>query len=166
MRRYDELDHLIIFCSPQQIKKVLKILKEEGVTPRHRFTSKEKTHKDKRFGGLSQRQDLLNKFDKGQYKALVAMKCLNEGVDVPSADKVIIMSSTTNPIEYVQRRGRVLRRYPGKDLAYIYDMVIVPEDPAADSIIHKEMERLEEFIIIAKNRDECNEKLKEWGVLN
>ena len=166
LRRYDDLDHLIIFCSPQQIKKVLKILKEEGVTPRHRFTSKEKTHKDKKFGGLSQRQDLLDKFDKGQYKALVAMKCLNEGVDVPSADKVIIMSSTTNPIEYVQRRGRVLRRYPGKNRAYIYDMVIVPDDPDADSIIKKEMERMEEFIIIAKNRDECNDKLKEWGVLN
>lgn len=168
LRRYDDLDHLIIFCSPQQIKKVLKILKDEGVTPRHRFTSKEKAHKDKKFGGLSQRQDLLNKFDKGQYKALVAMKCLNEGVDVPSADKVIIMSSTTNPIEYVQRRGRVLRRYPGKELAYIYDMVIVPEEKEnlTDSIIHKEMERLEEFIIIAKNRDECNKKLKEWGVLN
>lgn len=96
------------------------------------------------------------------------MKCLNEGVDVPSADKVIIMSSTTNPIEYVQRRGRVLRRYPGKELAYIYDMVIVPEEKEnlTDSIIHKEMERLEEFIIIAKNRDECNKKLNEWGVLN
>lgn len=168
LRRYDDLDHLIIFCSPQQIKNVLKILKEEGVTPRHRFTNKEKTRKEKKFGGLSQRQVLLDKFDKGQYKALVAMKCLNEGVDVPSADKVIIMSSTTNPIEYVQRRGRVLRRYPGKDLAYIYDMVVVPDtdDPSSDSIIHKEMDRLEEFIIIAKNRDECNDKLEEWGVLN
>ena len=168
LRRYEELDHLIIFCSPQQIKKVLKILKEEGVTPRHRFTSKEKTRKDKKLGGLSQRQDLLDKFDKGQYKALVAMKCLNEGVDVPSADKVIIMSSTTNPIEYVQRRGRVLRRYPGKELAYIYDMVIVPDDSdsSTDSIIRKEMERLEEFIIIANNRDECNDKLNEWGVLS
>lgn len=168
LRRYDELDHLIIFCSPQQIKEVLKILKEEGVTPRHRFTSKEKTRRNKKFGGLSQRQDLLEKFDKGQYKALVAMKCLNEGVDVPSADKVIIMSCTTNPIEYVQRRGRVLRRYPGKDLAYIYDMVIVPddEDSSTDSIIRKEMERLEEFIMIANNRDECNDKLIEWGVLN
>ena len=166
LRRYGTLDHLIIFCSPQQIKKVLKILKEEGVKPRHRFSSKEKARKYKKLGGRSYRQILLEKFDKGEYKALVAMKCLNEGVDVPSADKVIIMSSTTNPIEYVQRRGRVLRRYPGKELAYIYDMVIVPDDPAGDSIIQKEMERMEEFITIANNRDECNDKLNEWGVLN
>ena len=168
LRRYNELYHLIIFCSPQQIEKVLKILKEEGVSPRHRFTSKEKMTKDKKFEGLSQRQDLLKKFDRGQYKALVAMKCLNEGVDVPSADKVIIMSSTSNPIEYVQRRGRVLRRYPGKDLAYIYDMVVVPDekDSSSNSIISKEMKRLEEFIRLSNNKDECNDKLQKWGVLN
>ena len=45
-------------------------------------------------------------------------------------------------------------------------MVIVPDDPAGDSIIQKEMERMEEFITIANNRDECNDKLNEWGVLN
>ena len=71
------------------------------------------------------RKKLLDGFDKGEYKALVAMKCLNEGVDVPSTDKVIIMSSSPNPAEYVQRRGRVLRKSPGKTHADIYDLIEV-----------------------------------------
>lgn len=162
------LDHLIVFCSYGQLDKILKILKEEGVTPRHRFTSKEKTSKDKNLGGISQRQDLLNKFASGEYKALVAIKCLDEGVDVPSADKVIIMSSTTNPMEYIQRRGRVLRRFPGKDLAYIYDMAVVPDENESfrDNVILKERERLEDFILSANNKNECNKKLRNWGVLS
>ena len=45
------------------------------------------------------------------------------------------MSSTTNPIEYVQRRGRVLRRYKDKDKAYIYDLIVIPE--TNDSIVKK-----------------------------
>ena len=161
------LDHLIVFCSPKQLDNVLKILKEEGVSPRHRFTSKEKMSKDKNLGGISQRQDLLNKFDRGEYKALVAMKCLDEGVDVPSADKVIIMSSTTNPIEYVQRRGRVLRRFKGKKEAYIYDMAVIPDENRSfrDSVVIKERKRLEDFIRTAENGDECTNKLINWGVL-
>lgn len=168
LRSYDDLDHLIIFCTNEQMVNVLKILDEEQVKPRHRFTYKEKNKKDKNLGGISQRQDILYKFDKGQYKALVAIKCLNEGVDVPSADKVIIMSSSNNPIEYVQRRGRVLRRYPGKDLAYIYDMVVVPnlDENFAGSVVEKELRRLKDFIILSDNKDKCNKKLHDWGLLS
>lgn len=168
LRQKEDWDHLIVFCSPQQIDKVLKILNEENVNPVHRFTSKEKNVKDRKLGGISQREDLLNKFDKGKYKALVAIKCLDEGVDVPSADKVIIMSSSTNPMEYVQRRGRVLRRYPEKYIASIYDMMIIPSlsESFSDSIIEKELKRSEDFILESNNKRECNDKLVDWGVLN
>lgn len=168
LREKDNWDHLIVFCSPQQINNVLKILKEENVNPVHRFTSKEKNTKDKKLGGISQREDLLRKFDNGEYKALVAIKCLDEGVDVPSADKVIIMSSSRNPMEYIQRRGRVLRRYPGKYIASIYDMMIIPNsnENFPDSIIKKELERCEDFILESSNKMESNKKLVDWGVLN
>ena len=124
LRKYDELDHLIVFCSPQQIDKVLNILKEEGIKPVHEFTNKQGTKKSVQFGGISERQYLVNKFDEGYFKSLVAIKCLDEGVDIPSATTVIIMASSTNPGEYIQRRGRVLRRSEGKDKAVIYDMVV------------------------------------------
>ena len=58
----------------------------------------------------------------------MAIKCLDEGVDIPSADKVIIMSSSNNPREHTQRRGRVLRKYEGKEKSEIYDMAVIPTD--------------------------------------
>lgn len=165
LRKWDNLDHLIIFCSPQQINDVLLILKEENITPRHKFTQEEGARKNKLYGNISQREDLLNKFDEGVYKVLVAIKCLDEGVDVPSADKVIIMSSSTNPREYVQRRGRVLRRYPGKNLAYIYDMVVIPDvEDNLDNLMESEKKRMLDFIPLADNGIEGINLLKKWRV--
>lgn len=158
LREMNHPDHLIIFCSDKQIEKVMEILDKEGVIPRHQFTHHE---------NLEERKLLIDEFDKGKYKVLVAMKCLNEGVDVPSADKVIIMSSTTNPIEYVQRRGRVLRRYKDKDKAYIYDLIVIPEtnDSIVKKIIENELTRLHDFIETASNAGDCIKILEKWGVL-
>ena len=100
-------------------------------------------------------------------KALLAIRCLNEGVDVPSTDKVIIMSSSPNPAEYVQRRGRVLRRYKGKEKAYIYDLIVIPEeDSKLTEFKETEVERLIEFINSSDNYSENIEKLREWGLIN
>lgn len=164
LRNLERADHLIIYCSDKQIDNVLKILDEEDISPSHRFTSKEKIRKSNKFAGLSEREYLLKEFDKGNYKALVAMKCLDEGVDVPSADKVIIMSSTTNPIEYIQRRGRVLRKYKNKQKAQIYDLIVLPEqnDETFDKIIKNEVDRLIDFIKTANNMSYCAELLKKW----
>lgn len=168
LRSYENLDHLIVFCSPQQKKKVLDILKEEGVSPRHQFTHEEGTRKKKEFDGMSEREFLVDRFDKGLYKALVAIKCLDEGVDVPSADKVIIMSSSNNPREYIQRRGRVLRRYEGKEKAEIYDMAIIQKDDNGkfvEGIVKYETIRLLDFINSANNSGDCVKLLKKWGVM-
>lgn len=59
---------------------------------------------------------------------LLAIKCLDEGIDIPVINKAIILASSTNPREYIQRRGRVLRRAPGKFSAQIYDVAVVDED--------------------------------------
>lgn len=155
----EPIDHLIIFCSPQQRKRVLQILNEKNINPKAEFTYNE---------DLKLRKKLLDGFDKGEYKALVAMRCLNEGVDVPSTDKVIIMSSSSNPAEYIQRRGRVLRRCPGKEKAYIYDMVVVSDnnDSKLNNFFDSELDRLIEFVTDSDNADvEGIPKLKEWGLL-
>lgn len=167
LRNYDELDHLIVFCSPQQIDNVINILKEEGISPVHKFTNKEGTKKSIQFGGISQREYLVNKFDEGYFKSLVAIKCLDEGVDIPSAEKVIIMSSSTNPGEYIQRRGRVLRRSEGKDKAEIYDMAVIEYDSLGnpiDDIVHYEKVRLHDFIQSSHNPGDCMKLLREWGI--
>lgn len=167
LHNYNELDHLIVFCSPQQIDNVINILKEEGVNPVHRFTSNEGTRPSSQFGGISQREYLVEKFDEGYFKSLVAIKCLDEGVDIPSAEKVIIMSSSTNPGEYIQRRGRVLRRSEGKDKAEIYDMTVIEYDSLGnpiDDIVHYEKIRLKDFIQSSDNPGECMDLLRKWGI--
>lgn len=167
LHNYDHLDHLIVFCSPQQIDNVINILKEEGVDPVHKFTNNEGTRPSSQFGGISQREYLVEKFDEGYFKSLVAIKCLDEGVDIPSAEKVIIMSSSTNPGEYIQRRGRVLRRSKGKDKAEIYDMAVIEYDSVGDpidDIVHYEKIRLKDFIKSSDNPGECMDLLKEWGI--
>jgi superfamily II DNA or RNA helicase len=79
---------------------------------------------------------------------LVSIRCLDEGVDIPSVTHALIMASSKNPREFIQRRGRVLRRAPGKTLAHVYDLVVVPgfgENDVSDSIVQGELARAIEF---------------------
>ena len=75
-----------------------------------------------------ERRKILQNFESGDIQALVAISCLDEGVNIPSIRTAIITSSSENPKEYVQRRGRVLRKHPGKGYAVIYDMVAIPRN--------------------------------------
>lgn len=60
---------------------------------------------------------------------LVSIRCLDEGVDIPGATHALILASSRNPREFIQRRGRVLRKAPGKTLAHIYDALVLPPEP-------------------------------------
>ena len=68
------------------------------------------------------------------------MKILDEGLDVPSAERAVFISSTTNPRQFIQRRGRVLRRYKGKRRAEIYDILVFPNSKFLDSVQAKKLE--------------------------
>lgn len=115
------------------------------------------------------RELLRKKFFDGDYlQALVAIKCLDEGVNIPAIKTAFILASTTNPKEYIQRRGRVLRKYPGKEFAIIYDFVTLPRplDEAANltveeiscekSMVKNEINRMTEFKRLALNRMESD----------
>lgn len=80
---------------------------------------------------------------------LLAIKCLDEGVDIPLINRALILASSTNPREYVQRRGRVLRRTSGKYSAQIWDVIVTGEDDKA--ITPTEVLRATEFAIEARN---------------
>lgn len=96
-------------------------------------------------------------------QALVAIRCLDEGVNIPSIKTAFIMASSTNPKEYVQRRGRVLRKFPGKRHAVIYDFITLPiplnqvgtYDPevieSVKSLAKREIIRMKDFAAIAEN---------------
>ncbi len=106
----------LFYCSPQQIKSVKKELTRRGIIF-HRFTFRE---------NIKLRDKIKEDFANGKYQALVAMKCLDEGVDIPATELGIILASTGNPKEYIQRRGRLLRRFPGKTKSIIHDIIVVP----------------------------------------
>lgn len=125
LRAKDELHHTIIYCSPQQIDVVGKMLYDRKIKC-NRFTMNEGTKAEERFNHLSERDHILKSFAEGRYQVLLSMKCLDEGVDIPSAKTGILMSSCGNPREYIQRIGRMIRYYPQKNRSKIYDIVIKP----------------------------------------
>ena len=88
---------------------------------------------------------------------LVAIKCLDEGVDLPAVNRALILASSSNPREFIQRRGRVLRRSPSKYRAVIHDALVVPsgtsdEEVNTKPILEVELARAAEFARYAQNR--------------
>ncbi len=118
-----ELRNLLIFVSPEQIERVMRILFDRNIMF-HKLTESEGTKKEKRYGGLSEREHIIKSFKMNQYKALLAIKCLDEGIDIPSASIGVLMASSTNPREYVQRIGRIIRQDDGKSFASLYDICV------------------------------------------
>jgi superfamily II DNA or RNA helicase len=150
----------LIYCSDrEQINEAIELVSRKKITYRT-FTGEEGTSPKKEYDGKSERDWILESFESGEIQVLIAMKCLDEGVDIPSARLGIIMASTTNPREFIQRRGRLLRRAPGKEFAQIYDMIVAPIFPSADNseelksarrIMEKELKRSDEFANDALN---------------
>lgn len=70
---------------------------------------------------------MLQQFRQGIRKVLLAIGCLDEGIDIPTCDAAIFVSSSTSKRQFIQRRGRVLRAAPGKQKAWIYDFLVVPQ---------------------------------------
>lgn len=121
-----------------------------------RFTSRE-SRKD--------RDTIIENFRLGIIDAMVAIRCLDEGIDVPACSTAYILASSRDPRQFVQRRGRILRRSPGKELALIHDfIVILPKDFETDSdyakrLIKSELGRVTEFSSLSENRSEAYEVL-------
>lgn len=157
------IENLIIFVSPQQMDNVIEILIKKGLIF-HKLTESEGTRREQKYNGLSEREFIINRFKSGGYQALIAIKCLDEGIDIPSADTGILMASSTNPREYVQRIGRIIRQGKNKRFAHLYDMCIGKVDTLDDEeqkienkIKRKEMVRLSEIAENAINATEATE---------
>lgn len=156
-----KIDNLIIFVSPHQMDRVIEILVEKGIIF-HKLTEAEGTRREKRFNGLSEREFIISKFKTGDYQALIAIKCLDEGIDIPSADTGILMASSTNPREYIQRIGRIIRQGENKTFAHLYDICVNQvstldddEQTLENKIRKKELIRLTEIAQNAINATEA-----------
>ena len=152
-----DIDHMLVYTNSNQIDEVQEIVDREGLI-QHKFTYRENS---------AERAKILDGFEKGEYDALIAMKCLDEGVDVPATKQAILMSNTGNPMQFIQRRGRVLRRFPNKEKSIIHDFIVVPsKNPDASlissdrTILEKELRRFEEFAETADNERQAHIKLR------
>ena len=112
------------------------------------------------------------------YDMILANKVLDEGMDVPEAKSCIILASTGNPTQFVQRRGRVLRQFDdlyldgtAKTHANIYDVLVRPnlegfDEPEAHKLeigmIRSQLARITEMAELAINHEELKEKIKEF----
>lgn len=136
-------DRTIIYCSGRpQLEAVTALCWELGVTA-HQLTAEE---------SAGQRQELLDRFAEGGIPVLTAIRCLDEGVDVPGAREAYLLRSSANPTQSVQRRGRLLRKAPGKRQATIHDLVTVGADR---QLAQLERERVRRFAAEADNRDDA-----------
>ena len=131
----------------RQIEAVCKILGREMGMKINKFIAE--TPSD-------ERQQIINELDTEVLQGLVAIRCLDEGVDIPSTQNAVILASSTNPRQFIQRRGRVLRRSEVKNTANIYDMIVTPPFDATvtdveRSLLKKELTRFAEFADLAKN---------------
>lgn len=112
----------------------------------------------KYISGLDDAPNILKSFANGDIQILLSMKCLDEGVDIPRAEHAIFCSSTGNPRQFVQRRGRVLRKSKGKVKAKIWDLIVTPPNVMNDSIgiernmFISEVKRIVNFAVLADNQ--------------
>ncbi|MBB2147367.1 DEAD/DEAH box helicase family protein [Pedobacter gandavensis] len=113
--------------------------------------------------------DILRGFSEGKIEMLFAMKMLDEGIDVPRAEVGIFCSSTGNPRQFIQRRGRLLRKHIEKAFATIYDMVVVPSQIISKSelfsmekkLVKNELQRVAYFASLSMNYYDTKENLEE-----
>lgn len=145
LREYTRGQSWIIYCDNiTQLKKVLKGAINAGFDAFEYYADMK-----------GDRDETLRYFSKNG-GVLVSIKCLDEGVDIPSTTHALILASSQNPREFIQRRGRILRKSPGKLFAHLYDAVTVPiieteETPKSMSIIIGELSRAIEFGLGAEN---------------
>lgn len=150
----------------RQITAVTRILGNEFDMSVAKFTADE---------SMDERTQIKANFSKGErLQVVVAIKCLDEGMNIPGIRTAFILASTTNPKEYIQRRGRVLRKSTGKNFAEIYDFVTLPrplddvysltkEATSKDlALVRNELERIKEFGRLAMNSMDSHDLI--WNI--
>lgn len=163
MEQFKDRKNMLVYCGAtmtededtgeleRQIDAVTLMLQRDLGMKVHRFTAGE---------DLTERQNIKKYFQLGMYQVITAIKCLDEGVNIPGIQTAFIMASSRNPKEFIQRRGRLLRKSKGKEMAIIYDFITLPRElenvgysdyEKDKSILIGEMARIHEFGRLSDN---------------
>jgi superfamily II DNA or RNA helicase len=140
----------------RQLRIVTELLGRELGVRAHQFTYEENE---------ATRERLLRDFEEGELQALVAIRCLDEGVDVPATKSAFMMASSSNPRQFVQRRGRILRPHKDKRHSTIHDFIVAPPAPLEDNgldtfsvernLLRRQLQRVETFTNNAINHPDA-----------
>lgn len=165
INRKEKIKDTIIFTTDKQIDEVLKMLGKKGIM-RSKITEEESASKIVGIRGNTEREELIDQFREGTMQVLIGLKCLDEGIDIKNARIAILMASTTNPREYVQRVGRVIRVAKNKAYSEIYDLIVTTsiEDSKNHKILEKEAKRTKLIACNAENYEEVKKIFAENGV--
>ncbi len=147
------LRHTLIYASdkaPEQLEAVNALLNARGVLF-HQLTYEETSNRNRTA-------DIITSFQEGRLRILTAKRVLDEGVNIPQIEKAFILASTTVERQWIQRRGRLLRkcRETGKTHSEIHDFIALPPemdniDDAARTVVGSELARIREFASLARN---------------
>ena len=169
LRRQSDPKHTLVYCSDgstgidvkgtRHVDATTERLRSDLGLSVERFTARE---------DQAERESLLASFDAGDIEVLTSIRCLDEGVDVPATRTAYILASTSNPRQYIQRRGRILRQHAGKKYAVIHDFITVPDTSrhpelhsderyrAEENLIESELERVSTFAEGARNHPDAD----------
>jgi len=136
---YKRGQHWIVYCEDQvQLATVRDALRTFGCTDIFEYHT----------AMLGDPQRTLDLFE-AQGGIIISIRCLDEGVDIPAVSHALILASSKNPREFIQRRGRVLRRSPTKSISHVFDVLVTPlfdpDEPPALAILEGELARAIEF---------------------
>ena len=126
--RISEKDHFVVYCGDGKLfdsnsgEELRHIQSVKRVLSAHGFKASQFTATE----NMATRMELVDSFNKQEISALAAIRCLDEGINIPSIKSALILSSNDDYREFVQRRGRILRTYGDKKFANIYDVVVLP----------------------------------------
>ena len=150
----------------RQIQAVARLLGEKHGLRVRNFTYRETPQ---------EREEILRDLGSGFLDGVVAIRCLDEGIDLPELRMGFLLASSTNPRQFIQRRGRLLRNAPGKTRAIIYDFFIRPPDLGGHlddeafnlerSFFQRELRRIVEFCRTAENGPEALHSLHDLRIV-
>lgn len=158
--RISEKDHFVVYCGDGKLfdsnsgEELRHIQSVKRVLSAHGFKASQFTATE----NMATRMELVDSFNKQEISALAAIRCLDEGINIPSIKSALILSSNDDYREFVQRRGRILRTYGDKKFANIYDVVVLPScDMQGWAKI--ELRRFLEYARLALNWEELEKEL-------
>ena len=163
IKNVQDKDHIIVYCGDGKLfddnydEEVKHIYYVKDVLNSLGYKSSQFTAQE----NIDTRMSLVNAFNKGDITALAAIRCLDEGINIPSIKSALILSSNDDYREFVQRRGRILRKYPNKDFATIYDVLVLP-GTYLTTWAKIELRRFHEYAKLSLNHEELSKQLSAY----